>query len=77
MASYAEDRANFIAQARQREAQNRVQQIQQEHAQTVAELDQAVADGDWRRLITVPLTPISYKQNTPNMSRRSRRYTRR
>jgi hypothetical protein len=42
MASYAED----IAQANQRQAQQRVNEIQHEHAQAVAELDRNVANGD-------------------------------
>jgi hypothetical protein len=46
MASYAEDRAKFIAQAQQRQVQQRVNEIQQEHRQAVAELDQCVAAGD-------------------------------
>jgi len=46
MGTYAEDRAQFIAQAQQRQAANRVEEIKREYAQVERELDEAVADND-------------------------------
>jgi len=46
MATYQEEIANWRAQRRQQEANNRLQELRQEHAQQVRERDTAIANND-------------------------------